>query len=248
MTSLAPASVELLTDYLFKAKENVSLPRLPPLCIMIPVPFILARFCKSKAIEKSSTFDFVTISVLKNSDRFVAGPFVGAPAAALVMERLILRGVRQFVLLGTCGSLDKEIGIGDIVVPTRGESEEGVSSLYGFPKAPPKPDPMLRASLVAASKTCPGHIHESGIWSTDAPYMETKKKVASYQAKGMGVVDMETTGLLSVAKKRAVRFASVLIVSDRLVSGKWEPGFYDKRFKKAVLRVIEITHSFKAPL
>ena len=45
----------------------------------------------------------------------VAGGFgVGAPAVVLVLEALIVQGVRRFLSIGTAGSLQRNLTIGDI--------------------------------------------------------------------------------------------------------------------------------------
>ncbi len=46
-------------------------------------------------------------------------------------------------------------------------------------------------------------------------------------------VDMETTGLMAVAMRRRVKFASVVVISDELFGDKWVPDFEGAEVKRA---------------
>ena len=56
----------------------------------------------------------------------LAGPFLGAPQAAMLMETLASRGVRQFVFAGWCGSVAEGVTIGDIVIPIGGIVDDSI--------------------------------------------------------------------------------------------------------------------------
>ncbi|MEE4240276.1 MAG: hypothetical protein V2I36_02345, partial [Desulfopila sp.] len=71
------------------------------------------------------------LAVSRDGGRFVAGPALGAPAAALVMEKLIVLGAQRIILMGWCGAVDPSCSIGDIIVPDRAVVGEGTSKYYG---------------------------------------------------------------------------------------------------------------------
>lgn len=58
-----------------------------------------------------------------------------------------------------------------------------------------------------------------GIWSTDAPFMETKQKIRKYSSMGCLVMDMEMTALMAVAMKRGAALAGVVVTTDELYTG-----------------------------
>ena len=66
----------------------------------------------------------------KNNRLCLAGPALGAPAAALLMEKLIVLGVQEIWLLSCCGSLDPSLLIGDLLLGSSAVSGEGVSQYY----------------------------------------------------------------------------------------------------------------------
>ncbi|WP_456473356.1 nucleoside phosphorylase [Desulfolithobacter sp.] len=162
---------------------------------------------------------------------FLAGPAVGAPMAVLCLEKLIGLGARNIILYGWCGSLVREIGVGDIVVPTSHLSEEGTSAHYPI-SGESGPDHGLRLQLTSLLDRCDESWHAGRCWTTDAPYRETRAKVRRYGADGIKVVDMEYSALCRVALFRGVRLAAVFLVSDLLWQDPWKPGFVSSDFKK----------------
>ncbi len=48
----------------------------------------------------------------------------------MVMEKLIVLGARMVLLFGYCGSLQSDVRIGDLFVPTDAVSGEGTSQYY----------------------------------------------------------------------------------------------------------------------
>ena len=64
----------------------------------------------------------------------IVGQFgIGAPAAVTVVEELIAHGVREFVSVGTAGSLQKHVAVGDIVVCDR-----AIRTDAGVPRSGPE--------------------------------------------------------------------------------------------------------------
>ena len=106
----------------------------------------------------------------------VAGGFgVGAPAVVLVLEALIVQGVRRFLSIGTAGSLQKHVAIGDIVVCNRAIRDEGTSHHYLPPGKYANASPAMTARLDSALKAT-GTPHAVGTsWTIDAPYRETSQ-------------------------------------------------------------------------
>jgi uridine phosphorylase len=81
-------------------------------------------------------------------------------------------------------------------------------------------------------------VHRGRVWSIDAPYRETVRKVLRYRQEGILGVDMETSALFAVARYRGIDLACVLVVSDDLSTLQWVHGFKDPRFLEARKRVV----------
>ncbi len=179
------------------------------------------------------------LAVSADGSRFVAGPAVGAPAAALVMEKLIVLGAQHIILMGWCGAVAPSCVIGDIIVPDKAVSGEGTSRYYGIDDTvqPCRQGNIRLQKLLKNEKL---QYKEGTIWSTDAPYRESREMLHRLQKRHQVVaVDMEFSALCSVAAFRSVGFGAVLLVSDEVWGPCWKPGFKDSRFVERRERIME---------
>ena len=169
----------------------------------------------------------------------LAGPMLGAPQTVLVLEKLIALGVTEVIGAGWCGSLQADVRIGDLVLPTGAFSEEGTSSHYPIAGSRPGPSREHFRALGKALTERGVTVHEGLVWSTDAPFRETVGKVLKYQEAGALAVDMEISALYTVAAFRSILAAAVLVVSDDLSSLAWVHGFREPDFGRAREVMIE---------
>jgi len=178
----------------------------------------------------------------------VFGTPFGAPQAAVILERLIAMGARKILTIGCCGSLQPDLEIGHVVIPTEALSEEGTSVHYPLPKG----------TVTKASKKivqlCKVQCEEKNfkfalgkVWTTDALFRETKEKVEHYSAAGLLAVEMEMSALFTVAAYRKVHLGGFMVISDELGSLKWKTGFLNPFFwlasKKATRMAVEVIQS-----
>lgn len=179
------------------------------------------------------------LAVSADGSRFVAGPAVGAPAAALVMEKLIVLGAKQIILMGWCGAVASSCVIGDIILPDNAVSGEGTSKYYGISDTvQPCRQSTIRLQQLLDKEML--EYKEGTIWSTDAPYRESREMLHRLQKRHRIVaIDMEFSALCSVAAFRSVSFCAVLLVSDEVWGASWKPGFKDSRFLERRERIME---------
>ncbi len=216
---------------------------LPPSAIIVFSPEDLSYFlqCFSRPVSRPHRIylsDIYTGEV-GNTSVAIAGPMLGAPQTILVLERMIACGVRKVIAAGWCGSLLKNVRIGDIVLPTSAIPEEGTSAHYSLESLAPSGEMIL--SLRESLEDSGMSIHEGAVWSTDAPFRETFSKVRRFQSSGVLAVDMETSALFAVSKFRQIELAVILVVSDDLSGLKWVHGFRDPAFKQAREKVVRST-------
>ncbi len=162
----------------------------------------------------------------------ISGPFLGAPQAVIALEKLIVLGAKRFWVLGWCGSLQRFLKIGDVVVPTSAVSEEGTSGHYPVGERPAEPDSRLTESLLQSVNGLQAECVAGPVWSTDAPYRETPAKVEHYQKAGVLAVEMEMSALMQVALFRSVALTAMLVVSDELFDLRWHTGFSSTAVKE----------------
>jgi uridine phosphorylase len=146
----------------------------------------------------------------------------GSPMVMELAEELAAMGTKKMILLTWGGTLQKDIKPGDIVVCNRAIRDEGASHHY-----------LPAAKYIDANSTLVNELVDSiraravpctvgTTWTTDAPYRETREEVMQYQAEGVKTVEMESAGLFTVGKVRAVQTASVVIGMDSLASLRWQ--------------------------
>lgn len=165
----------------------------------------------------------------------------GAPAASMLLEELIAFGVTRAVLIGYCGSIQDEFVLGDVILPTRAVREEGTSHHYLPMDAECRPDAMLLGSLHRWLRQSGMTSGSGAIWTTDAPYRETREKVELYRAKGVLAVDMEMAALFAVGAVRRVEVVGLALVSDGFSQSGWRPGFFDPLLLERERVVSEVT-------
>ncbi|MBN1944810.1 MAG: nucleoside phosphorylase [Bradymonadales bacterium] len=157
---------------------------------------------------------------------------VGAAMAASELEELIERGARRIIAVGSGGAIQPDLSVGDVLVLDRAIRDEGTSFHYLKPSWEVAADPTWVTRVAQALKRhgIPARIGRS--WTTDAPYRETKRKLFHFQQEGVLAVEMEASALLAVAQVRGVQLVSVLIVSDLLGDGRWQPHFLDSAYRE----------------
>lgn len=159
---------------------------------------------------------------------------VGAAAACMIAEELIACGARSIVVVGAAGSLQHDLPIGSVVVPTRAVREEGTSYHYLPPEAPAEASVESLGALRSAWRHS-SELREGPHWTTDAPYREHKERIAAYREAGVLSVDMEVSALYAVARHRGVSCVAILAISDELYE-PWRIGFYGEEFQRAIVR------------
>ena len=174
----------------------------------------------------------------------VFGTPLGAPQAAIMLERLIAMGARKILAFGCCGSLQPHLATGHLVIPTEALSEEGTSTHY------PMPAGIVGQADGQIAQKCREKCQENNlpvlsgkVWTTDALFRETRGKVKRYAEMGLLAVEMEMSALFTVAAFRRVQLGGLMVVSDELGTLKWKTGFLKPHFwfasKKAARLAIE---------
>jgi uridine phosphorylase len=225
-----------MKDEIVYPKKGRADPSIGPVAIMVAMEKDLALIRRSLAVRGKTPWKILTSRLYQGSgdyqDVAIVGPLCGAPYAVMVLEKLIVVGARKILFFGWCGSIQKGLRLGDLLLPDSVISEEGTSAHYPV-ITPPRPSGLvfkaIEESLVASSLP----FRTGAVWSTDAPYRETREKVISYQKQGVLGVEMELSALFTVASFRKIDMGALLVVSDELSSLRWKPGFSNTKFNSS---------------
>jgi uridine phosphorylase len=202
---------------------------------------IAARLLRAKRLKRPLIPGKVYMIKRKQGYVTLFGPGQGAPMAVMALERCAAQGCRHFILLGVCGSLRKDVKIGDFIIATSGLSEEGTSAHYEPKKNLPEAGDMVTEALRRSLKESDESFHEGRVWTTDAIYRETCEKVINYGGQGLLGVEMEASAIFTAGRFLGVHTGALLVVSDELAELKWRPGFASPRFLNSLRKAAKIS-------
>jgi len=149
-------------------------------------------------------------------------PGVGAPVGAGILEEVIALGCRKFIVCDGCGVLEKGIAVGHLIVVSSAVRDEGVSYHYLPAAREVKANPIAVSALETALKARGLPYLAAKTWTTDAPYRETRAKVALRRQEGCVTVEMEAAALMAVAEFRNVVLGQLLYGGDDLSGEEWD--------------------------
>lgn len=164
---------------------------------------------------------------------------IGAPAAAAAVEDLAAMGTPDFVSVGTAGSLQRDLHVGDLVLCEAAIRDEGVSHHYLPPAKLAAADPAMTSALRGALDRARVPVRPGTSWTIDTPYRETVAEARHYQAEGVLCVEMEAAALFAVAEVRGLRVASAFAISDSLADLVWNPQFHGPAVEAGLITLYE---------
>jgi uridine phosphorylase len=149
-------------------------------------------------------------------------PGIGAALSASLLEEVIAFGCRKFIACGGSGVLEKDLVVGHLVVISGAVRDEGVSYHYLPPGREVKAKQVAVDALVKEleKRSVPYRVGKT--WTTDAPYRETRKKIARRREEGCLTVEMEAAGMMAIAEFRGVILGQLLYCGDDLSGAEWD--------------------------
>ena len=153
----------------------------------------------------------------------VMGTGMGIPTLSIYIHELVTEyHVKTLIRVGTCGALQPYLKIGDIVLPMTSSTNSHINKLrfQGMDYAPAASFDLLLKAYEAA-KERGARVFVGGNFASDTFYNDDPEWWKKWAAYGVLVVEMETSGLYTLAAKFKVRALSVLTVSDCLVTGEF---------------------------
>ena len=212
---------------IIEPKEQIATLDVPKHCVLTFFGEVLERLhaCgKAKIVTTHSWSDADRhlFELEFQGKRFAAiHPGVGASLTCGILEEVIARGCRKFIVCGGCGVLDRDIIVGSVIVPIAAIRDEGTSYHYLPPEREVQPSHRALSAIekVLSAHQIPYRLGKT--WTTDAPYRETADKVQRRRAEGCLTVEMEAAAFFAVAKFRDVTIGQILYGGDD-VSGEAE--------------------------
>ncbi len=152
----------------------------------------------------------------------VVGSGIGGPSTAIAIEELIALGARTFLRVGTCGSLQDSVAIGDTVISTAAVRDEGTTRQYVSIEYPAAASWDVVHALVQSCESLKAPFHIGLTHCKDAFYSELPEYTADpegtknrWQAWARGKVlctEMEASTIYVIASLRGCRAGAILHV------------------------------------
>ena len=146
-------------------------------------------------------------------EELVMSTGMGGPSTAIAVEELKKAGVKAMIRIGSCGALQPEAKVGDLVLVEATVRDEGTSLGYAPLSYPAVADfELLSACKESAKKQ--GFSWHMGIGrSHDCLYRDENPQIyEEWARRGVMASDMETASLYVVGRVRGVKTASILNV------------------------------------
>lgn len=150
----------------------------------------------------------------------VMGTGMGVPSHSIYVHELIVEfGARTLIRVGTCGALQPDLNIGDVVLAMAASTDSQINKIRfaGQDYAPVASFPLMLSAYEAA-KARGMTVRVGGILTSDTFYHDDPDSWKLWAAYGTLVVEMETASLYTLAAKHGVDALSILTVSDSLVT------------------------------
>jgi uridine phosphorylase len=184
------------------------------------------------------TFDHKGMKVV-----FLVFP-IGAPMSGAILEMMFALGTKYAIFFGAPGVLSPNIERCEIILPTKALRDEGTSYHYEEPSLFSYPSNLVLKHIERTLKSNEIPYYKGGVWTTDALFRETPRKVKENFKKGCIAVDMEASALFSISRFWNNHISAIFHAADCVGGKKWEPRISKKGMRKekaTATKVLELS-------
>lgn len=159
---------------------------------------------------------------------------IGSPSAAIAVEELARIGGDTFIRVGSCGAIQPEMDVGDLVITTGGVRQEGTSDEYVREDYPAVADFEVVSALVAAAERLDYDYHTGITMSADSFYAgQGRPGFEGFLAEGgeelvshlkdanVKNIEMEASAILTIANVYGLRAGAVCSVYANRETGEF---------------------------
>jgi purine-nucleoside phosphorylase len=165
---------------------------------------------------------------------------MGCPSAAIVIEELVQLGVKKILRVGTCGGLQPDLQMGDLIVALSATPADATAlHLIGNEPHAPTADWDLVHAAVHHAKELGKPVRVGGVVSSDVFYNPDSGQYQRWSDRGILAVEMEAAILFTLGALKKIQAGCLLIVSDVVVEGEFKR-ISDEDMRRAVDQMTEL--------
>ena len=151
----------------------------------------------------------------------VQGTGMGMPSTAIYVNELINLGAKRLIRVGTCGSFQENINIGDVVIAMSASTDSAMNQhVFGNKDFAPTTSYDLLEKAVGTARVLNLKVNVGNILSSDSFYNANPDHWKIWAEYGVLAVEMESSAIYTIAAKKKVEALTILTVSDSLVTGE----------------------------
>ncbi|HET7235626.1 MAG TPA: nucleoside phosphorylase [Actinomycetota bacterium] len=165
---------------------------------------------------------------------------IGAPSTAIALEELARVGATTFLRVGTTGSLQPNVRIGDVAIFDSAERQDGASRLYAPIEYPAAAHHDVVVAAIQASTGLGIASHVGTTYSTDLFYTPhegfafggyhqswARESFEDARRRGTLAAEMEASVLLVLTRIWGLRGGAIAVVADDVFASTNEAGEID---------------------
>lgn len=139
---------------------------------------------------------------------------IGGPYTVLIAEQMAVCGMKAVVGLASAGRIGRSLPLPGIVVADEAVRDEG-TSLHYLPAAETvSGNERLAEALTIAMEPIGLPVRQGLVWTTDAPYRETRSQIDYWASRGVLAVEMQAASLFAFGQARNIATGLVAHVTN----------------------------------
>ena len=195
--------------------------------ILLPGDPLRAKFIAETYLDDAVQFNSVRnafgyTGTYQGKEVSVMGSGMGIPSISLyAWEPIHDFGVKKLVRVGSCGSLQKDLNLYDVVIGQAACTDSNFLSQYNLPgRYAPIASYRLIEDVRNRAKEAGITTHVGNVLSSDVFYNYQDDVNQRWAAMGVLAVEMESAGLYATAAEAGVEALGIFTVSDNIVTGE----------------------------
>lgn len=196
--------------------------------VLLPGDPIRAQYIAENFLEDAVCYNQVRgmygfTGTYKGKQVSVQGTGMGMPSMHIYANELMeFYGVKRLIRVGTCGSINPDIVLKDIVIAMGATTDSNMNhDRFGsISFAPIASFELLNLAFTKAQENGVKSVVQN-VFTSDKFYDDSMgQKVKLLSSYGVAAIDMETCELYTLAAKHGAEALTILTVSDSIVTGE----------------------------
>jgi purine-nucleoside phosphorylase len=153
----------------------------------------------------------------------VQGSGMGQPSMSIYVNELFREyDVQRIIRVGSCGAVTEQVALRDVVIASGACTDSSMNRLrfHGLDYAPVADFGLLRAAVDAAERRDDVASHVGLIFSGDTFYNPREELMEPMIKHGVVAVEMEASGLYTLAASYGRKALAICTVSDHILTGE----------------------------